>query len=167
MPRPTGVARRRPQAAQREALEHSALLLARALVDRMRSLYRELERHTGAPVQMHRALACVAASPGIAASGLANELGMQRSALSHLLRSLVERGWVQRQRDVLDQRSVRLFVTASGHEVVQATAGRVAGILQRAVNQLDDRDLVRLERSLSALLRHVEPPLPAGTPVAD
>ncbi len=160
MPRRNAVARRQPPGAQRQLLEHSALLLARALVDRTRSLYRELERHTGAPVQMHRALASVAASPGIAASQLASELGMQRSALSHLLRSLVERGWVERRRDAQDQRSVHLFVTASGNRMVHATSGRVAGILQHAVNQLDDRDLARLERSLAALLRHIEPPLP-------
>jgi hypothetical protein len=36
-------------------------------------------------VQAHRALAVIAAEPGIQSSRLASSLGMQRSALSHLL----------------------------------------------------------------------------------
>lgn len=144
-----------PLVAGRQELERSALLLARLLVDRTRTLYRELEKRTGAPVQVHRALACVAAAPGIQASRLADELGMQRSALSHLLRSLEERGWILRRRDADDQRAVHLYVTAAGRAVVKATSGRVAGVLQRAVRRLDDRELRELERSLAALQRHV------------
>lgn len=147
-----------PQGSRREELERSALLLARTLVDRTRSLYRELEQRTGAPVQMHRALACVATAPGIQASRLAEELGMQRSALSHLLRSLEERGWVQRRRDADDQRTVHLYVTVAGRSVVKATSGKVVGVLQRAVCRLDDRELLELERSLAALQRHVANP---------
>lgn len=140
-------------APQREALERAALLQARTLVDRTRALYRELEQRTGATVQMHRALGCIDSAPGISASRLAAELGMERSALSHMLRALDERGWVQRRRAPDDQRSVRLHVTAAGRAVVGATSGRVAGILQRSVRQLSDAELAELERALAALLR--------------
>jgi MarR family transcriptional regulator, organic hydroperoxide resistance regulator len=140
------------------------LLAARALVDRMRTLYRELERRTGAPIAMHRALACIAAEPGITASRLASALGMQRPALSHLLRSLGERGWVERRRSDSDQRSVRLHVTTAGRTVLSATSGRVAGRLQRAVHTLDDRTLAELASSLQALLLCLPDatPAPAG-----
>lgn len=47
------------------SLEHQSLLATRTLVDRMRSLYRNLERLTGAPVAFHRALTCT----GDASSG--------------------------------------------------------------------------------------------------
>ena len=144
-----------PLTTGRQELERSALLLARLLVDNTRGLYRELEKRTGAPVQMHRALACVAGAPGIQASRLAAELGMQRSAVSHLLRSLEERGWVLRRRDTEDQRAVHLYVTPAGRAVVKATSGKVVGVLQRAVQSLDDRELRELERSLAALQRHV------------
>ena len=146
----------------REALERAALLLARTLVDRTRSLYRELEQRTGAPVQAHRALACVAAKPGIQSSQLAAAMGMQRPAVSQLLRSLVASGWMERRRDVQDQRTVHLFVTAAGRSIVAATAGRMVGVLQRAVSRLNDVQLQELERSLSALLEHVESPAPVG-----
>lgn len=147
--------------------EQSALLLARTLVDRTRALYRELELRTGAPVQAHRALAGIAANPGIPASQLADSLGMQRSALSHLLRALAKQGWIERRRSDDDQRSVRLFVTAAGNGVVGATAGRIVGVLQHAVEQLDAKHLSELESSLGALLKHIDDPSPGITSSAD
>ncbi|HEY7379270.1 MAG TPA: MarR family transcriptional regulator, partial [Steroidobacteraceae bacterium] len=113
----------KPSARQRATLERRALLAARAFVDRTRTLYRELERLTGAPIAVHRALACIGADPGITASKLALALGMQRPALSHVLRGVVERRWVERVRSDADQRSVRLFLTAGGRELLGATAG--------------------------------------------
>lgn len=140
--------------------EQAALLLARTLVDRTRALYRELEQRTGAPVQAHRALAGIAADPGIQSSQLASLLGMQRSALSHLLKSLAQQGWIERRRTGDDQRSVHLFVTTAGNGILGATAGRMAGVLRHAVEQLDNTQLIELERSLSALLLHVAAPAP-------
>jgi len=146
----------------RASIERSALLRARELVDRMRSLYRELEDATGAPVVMHRALAVIAAEPGIPASKLAAALGLQRSTMSHVLKALAQRKWIERRRSEEDQRSVRVYVTAAGRSMLQATAGRVAGVLQRAVKQLDERQLRELDQSLEALLGQMSPARPAA-----
>lgn len=146
--------------------EQTALLLARTLVDRTRTLYRELEQRTGAPVQAHRALAGISAAPGIQSSQLAQSLGMERSALSHLLRALSNQGWIERRRSADDQRSVHLFVTAAGNGILGATAGRMAGVLRRAVERLDSATLAELERSLQALLSHIEAPSPGMGAVA-
>ena len=62
---------RRTGPTNRVALEIDALLSARALVDRMRKFYRELERMTDAPITVHSALACIGEEPGIPASRLA------------------------------------------------------------------------------------------------
>lgn len=155
-----GQTERPPGTRTRAQREQAALLLARTLVDRTRALYRELEQRTGAPVQAHRALAGIAAEPGIQSSQLASSLGMQRSALSHLLRTLADQGWIERRRSGADQRSVHLFVTNAGNGMLGATAGRMVGVLQHAVEQLDNTQLVELERSLQALLQHIEPPAP-------
>jgi len=148
--------------ASRTALERDALLRARQLVDRMRALYRELESRTGAPVVMHRALAAIAADPGIPASRLAQALGLQRSSMSHVLKALAANQWIERRRSEADQRSVRLHVTTAGRSIVHATTGRVSGVLQRAVRELDEQQLVELDRSLRALLEHIEAPQPAS-----
>lgn len=136
----------------RGALERNALLSARALVDRMRTLYRELERMTDAPITVHRALACIGEEPGIPASRLAARLGMQRPAVSHVLKGLVARGWIERRRHEGDQRSVQIHPTADGIQILRATSGRAVGTLQRAVRNLNTQQLQHLADGLAALI---------------
>jgi DNA-binding MarR family transcriptional regulator len=148
----------------RGALERDALLSARALVDRMRTLYRELERMTDAPITVHRALTCVGEEPGIPASRLATRLGMQRPAVSHVLKGLVARGWIERRRHEGDQRSVQIHPTSEGLQILRATSGRAVGTLQRAVRGLSARELRQLADGLAALLVRLPEVQPSQAP---
>ena len=139
---------------------------ARALVDRMRTLYRELERMTDAPITVHRALACISEEPGIPASRLATRLGMQRPAVSHVLKGLVARGWIERRRHEGDQRSVQIHPTPDGQQILRATSGRAVGTLQRAVRGLSAGELKQLANGLAALLGRLPDPHPAPVPAA-
>jgi DNA-binding MarR family transcriptional regulator len=142
----------------RSALERRALLATRALVDRMRRLYRELEQLTGAPIAAHRVLVCLAEEPGITASRLATAVDMRRPALSQVLKGLVERGWIKRVRSDDDQRSVRVYLTDVGRQVHAATAGRAVGTLQRAVGQLSDDQLGGIADGIEGVLGNL--PIP-------
>lgn len=146
----------------REVLESQALLAARALVDRMRTIYRELEHLTGAPITLHRALVCIGNEPGLAASRLAAQMGMQRPAISQVLKNLEARGWIARRRDDGDQRTVHIHCTAAGRQILQATAGRAVFTLRRAVCSLEDEDLARLALGIESLL--AELPVNGETP---
>jgi DNA-binding MarR family transcriptional regulator len=148
----------------RSVLEREALLSARALVDRMRTLYRELERMTDAPITMHRALTCIGEEPGIPASRLATRLGMQRPAVSHVLKGLAARGWIDRRRHEGDQRSVQIHPTADGLQILRATSGRAVGTLQRAVRGLSARELRQLADGLAALLIRLPDAQPPHVP---
>jgi len=148
----------------RSAIERDALLSARALVDRMRTLYRELERMTDAPITVHRALTCIGEEPGIPASRLATRLGMQRPAVSHVLKGLAARGWIERRRHEGDQRSVQIHPTTDGLQILRATSGRAVGTLQRAVRALSARELRQLADGLAALLIRLPDPQPAHAP---
>jgi DNA-binding MarR family transcriptional regulator len=148
----------------RAPLETRALLAARALVDRMRSLYRELEQMTGAPITLHRALVCIGNEPGLPASKLAESLGMQRPAVSQILKSLTQRGWIERRRSEHDQRTVQVFPTMEGRQILQATAGRAVFTLQRAVCSLSEQQLEQLIQSVEQLLQYL--PEQSSTPVA-
>lgn len=148
----------RPAASRRGALERRALLSARELVDRMRTLYRELERLMDAPIAMHRALTCIGEHPGLPASELATRLGMQRPAVSHVLKALVTRRWIERRRDAGDQRSIHIHPTAEGLQILRATGGRAVGTLQRAVRGLSTRELRQLASGLASLLARLPEP---------
>jgi DNA-binding MarR family transcriptional regulator len=130
----------------------------------MRTLYRELERTTDAPITVHRALACIGDEPGIPASRLATRLGMQRPAVSHVLKGLVERGWIERRRHDGDQRSVQIHATADGQQILRATSGRAVGTLQRAVRGLTSGQLQQLKDGLAALLCRLPDPHPRQAP---
>lgn len=158
------LARDAPGLTRRSALERDALLSARALVDRMRTLYRELERATDAPITVHRALACIGEEPGIPASRLAARLGMQRPAVSHLLKRLAARGWIERRRHEGDQRSVQIHPTANGQQILRATSGRAVGTLQRAVRGLTAPQLQQLADGLAALLSRLPDAQPSQAP---
>jgi len=158
------IVRSTPGLTTRGALERDALLSARSLVDRMRTLYRELERMTDAPITVHRALACIGEEPGIPASHLATRLGMQRPAVSHVLKGLVARGWIERRRHEGDQRSVQIHPTADGLHILRVTSGRAVGTLQRAVRGLNARQLRQLADGLAALLARLPEAHPPLTP---
>ncbi len=158
------IVRSTPGLTGRAALERDALLSARALVDRMRTLYRDLERMTDAPITVHRALACISEEAGIPASRLAARLVMQRPAVSHVLIGLVARGWIERRGHDGDQRSVQIHPTANGQQILRATSGRAVGTLQRAVRGLSARNLQQLADGLAALLAQLPdapPQIPA------
>jgi DNA-binding MarR family transcriptional regulator len=139
----------------RPELERQALIAARTLVDRMTVLYRDLERMTDAPIALHRALSAIGADPGVPASRLAELLGIRRPAVSHVLKALAGRGWIERVRSTEDQRSVRVYVTAAGQAILKVTSGKAVGTLQRSVRRLSDDELAGLAAGLAGVLRHL------------
>ncbi|NJD31600.1 MAG: MarR family transcriptional regulator [Gammaproteobacteria bacterium] len=123
-----------------------------SLVDIVRRDLRLRERSAGASMPALRAAAAIAASPGISPSALADELHLDRSTVSNLLRDMQAQGLVQRKRLTEDRRHVSLDLTARGHSLT-LTAGRPGtGALSRAVRNLDARDIVKLLQSLEPLL---------------
>ena len=142
----------------RTALVNRALLAARDLVDRMRTLYRDLEQITGAPIGLHRALVCIGNDPGLPPSRLATRLGMRRPAVSQILKGLSQRGWIERTRSPLDQRTIQIHTTAAGRQILRATADRAVFTLQRAVSRLPPTQLARLADSVEMLLEQLPAP---------
>jgi DNA-binding MarR family transcriptional regulator len=139
----------------RPELERQALISARTLVDRMTVLYRELERTTDAPIAVHRALAAIGAEPGVPASRLAELLGIRRPAVSHVLKALAGRGWIERVRSDEDQRSVRVYATPAGQAILKVTSGKAVGTLQRSVRRLSEEELAGLAAGLAGVLRYL------------
>jgi len=146
---------------QRDHQRRAALLAVRCVIDQMRERYRSLERATGAPITSHRVLATIAALPGIGASALAEHLGMNRPAMSQALKSLEERGWISRRRDLGDGRSVQLRLTESGTRLLRSTVGRASGTLERCIRGLSDRELRAASVGLQAIARQLSRKAPA------
>jgi DNA-binding MarR family transcriptional regulator len=140
---------------QRDRRRREALFAARSIIDQMRERYRALERATGAPITAHRVLAAIAAAPGIGASALAQQLGMNRPAMSQTLKALEARRWITRRRDVGDGRSVQLRLTDSGARLLRSTVGRASGTLDRCIRALSDTELRAATVGLQAIARQL------------
>ena len=53
---------------------------------------------------------------GTPATKIAPQLGMESRSLTRMLKSMEEKGWVYREKDAVDGRSVRIFLTDLGKE---------------------------------------------------
>ncbi|MND01423.1 hypothetical protein D3C83_204090 [compost metagenome] len=67
-----------------------------------------------------------------------------------------------RRRDTVDQRVVRVFLTAAGERLVRKAPSPARGVLPDALEALPAADLRRLDRSVAALLRSMKAKVQSG-----
>lgn len=91
---------------------------------------------------------------------LADRVILSRTALTRLVDRLVKRGWVERQPDPLDQRAIRINLTAAGRELRRNAARTNARIVRHHFAPLDTGQLDQLDQ----LLRQVRRAPPATDP---
>lgn len=89
--------------------------------------------------------------PGISAGRLAGILQIHPSTLTGILRRLEERGALQRKPDSSDARRALFSLTAKGRAFDQQRNGTAEAAVQRALAHVSPKQLVDVERVLSAL----------------
>ena len=103
-----------------------------------------------------RAMAVLAAQPGLNATQIADQTGLDKMAVSRALAGLKRHKRVQRHDDPTDQRSRRLYLTAAGktlHETVSALGREREAALFAGV---DADELARLDATLDKLIDAVQ-----------
>ncbi len=87
------------------------------------------------PISQAHALQVLGESSAITQGALASRLCLDKSTTSRLVASLVERGWVVKERGELDRREARLALSAAGQTVLaelrEASAARYHELLAR------------------------------------
>jgi DNA-binding MarR family transcriptional regulator len=89
--------------------------------------------------------------PGISAGRLAAILQIHPSTLTGILRRLEERGALQRKPDEGDARRALFSLTAKGRTLDQQRNGTAEAAVQRALAHVNAKQMVDVERVLSAL----------------
>ena len=84
---------------------------------------------------------------------LAEQLHLEKSTVSRLIKHLEQRGWVKRVRDLHDTRMFRLHLSESGHEAASRLARSLAERHQRLLAELKPDEQEALAYGLSALIR--------------
>lgn len=90
---------------------------------------------------------------------LADETGLEALYVSKLARGLDADGLIQRTRDTVDTRTVRLTLTDRGREVVEPAIAEVAVLLDRLLAPLGGRDGERTSAFVRDLALLLDTPL--------
>jgi DNA-binding MarR family transcriptional regulator len=89
--------------------------------------------------------------PGVTAGRLAELVHVHPSTLTGVLKRLVDRGYVSRERDRTDARVARFSLLPDGQRIDGTQAGTVEAAVRRALARLEPADLDAARRVLSAV----------------
>jgi len=84
---------------------------------------------------------------------LAEQLHLEKSTVSRLIKHLEQRGWVKRVRDLHDTRRFRLHLSEEGHKQAELLARSLAERHERLLAALKPDEQEALTYGLSALIR--------------
>ncbi len=113
---------------------------------------------TGCKIGMQgaRVLIHLLEQEGLRCSSLANAVGLEATALSHLMRSLASQGLIQRARASRDQRGVEVSLTDKGRDVARRCRDVNARTEHLLVAGLDMSDVQNLQAILSRMSANLE-----------
>src|SRR5262249_35716109 len=101
-------------------------------------LHRPEQVPTGFSLSLSEMFALIALSARASMSQqvLAEELHLEKSTVSRLIKHLEQRGWVKRVRDLHDTRMFRLHLTGEGHQTAARLAKSLTERHERLLAQL-------------------------------
>ena len=94
----------------------------------------------------------VSLSHGIKVSELATILSIHRSTSSNMLDKLEKKNLISRDRSKLDQRSVHIYITEQGKDLLAQAPSPPEGQLSNTLSKLTGEQLTNLETSLQVFI---------------
>jgi DNA-binding MarR family transcriptional regulator len=132
-----------------------ALRQFRVIFGAVRQHFQTVEKACGVSGAQIWAMAALRQTPGMKVSELAQALSIHASTASNLLDKVEKSGLIRRERNHVDQRVVRLYLTAAGEKALDNAPQPLTGILTHALGQLPDDALARLNQDLAVLIAHM------------
>jgi len=124
----------------------------RVIVKSIRRHYQDVERRAGVTGAQLWALAQIAGQPGSPVGELARALAVHQSTASNLVRELLRRRLVTRERRGRDLRHVQLYPSKKGLGLLKAAPRPLIGVLQQALSELPAARLVALHAELARVI---------------
>jgi len=79
---------------------------------------------------------------GTPSTKLGPKMGMEPRSLTRMIKSLEEKGWIERKPDKRDKRMVKIFLTKEGENLRKKTRDYVIKFNERIYEEIDDQDLM-------------------------
>lgn len=132
-----------------------ALRQFRVIFGAVRQHFQVVEKACGVSGAQIWVMATLRQQPGMRVSELAKALSIHTSTASNLLDKIEKVGLVRRERNMPDQRVVRLYLTDTGEKSLALAPQPLTGILTHALDQLPDATLARLNQDLTAVIERM------------
>lgn len=87
------------------------------------------------------------AREGVTQEEIVAELEMDKSAIARALQSLIDKGFVEKQKDEQDRRCNRIYLTKKGHgvrQVIEEAKQKWNEILMKNMTEEEQREMIRL-----------------------
>jgi len=117
----------------------------------MRRRFDERARLIGVTRAQWRTLTTLARNEGINQGGLADLLEVEPITLCRMIDRLEEAGLVERRRDPADRRAWLIFLTPKAHPLISQLRGLADGMIEEALNGLDETRRAALMETLGAI----------------
>lgn len=120
-----------------------------------RKFMRPLELHTRnitSPLHMH-ALIILSEKEVFTMTELSNEMYISKQQMTPIIDKLVDNGFVQREHDNIDRRSIKISLTSAGLRFLDDTNKDTATMIKSKIEKLDTDDLNSLHLALDDLQR--------------
>ncbi|MBN9463364.1 MAG: homoprotocatechuate degradation operon regulator HpaR [Burkholderiales bacterium] len=125
--------------------------------------FRPILREHGITEQQWRVLRALTTSPALRISRLGALTLISGPSLTRILKTLEERGLVDRHAEPEDQRAARISITAAGRRLIDTVAPFSEARYRSIARRVGERDLARLYRLLETLPEQMRRPRRQGT----
>ncbi len=93
---------------------------------------------------------------GTAATKIAPQMGLEARSLTRILKSMEEKGWIVREKDPTDGRSVRICLTAEGKEKREISRRAVREFNKRIQQMIPQTKLIAFFEVISTIKNIIE-----------
>ena len=107
-----------------------------------------------------RALQYIAMNEQPTVQDVATHLGVAHNTSSELIRRLVERGLVCKQRSTADERVVHVVITDGGSQVLRDQTGLDRDKLSQCLSEMPPRDVERIRQAFQTLSQRLQKTVP-------
>ena len=116
-----------------------------------KKMLKAFEWDTGVSPGKYFVLRMLARKDGISQGEVWNRFEVDPSRITRLAKSLEKEGLVRRERDLADNRVVRMYLTEEGRRMIDEFSGRHERFERRVREAVSEEDLGELQRILSLL----------------
>lgn len=138
---------------QDEVTPSKVLRRFRVVFNAVRTHFRQMEKEVGLGGAQVWALSIIAETPRIGMGGIAQAMDIHQSTASNLVKALQKKGLIEIEKAQEDRRNVCIKITAAGKKLLLKVKGPFAGVLPRALEELDVAVLKRLDKDLERLIK--------------